>query len=45
MVDLAKKAKSFAYESKNTRKNKKKYNQFADERLISRVGVNKPMKR
>jgi len=38
-VDLAKKAKSFACELKNTSKNKEEYNQFADERLISRVGV------
>jgi hypothetical protein len=38
-VDLAKKAKSFAYESKNTSKNKKECNQFVAERLISRVRV------
>jgi len=34
-VDLAKKAKSFAYESKNTSNNKEECNQFADEGLIS----------
>jgi len=39
MVDLTKKAKSFACELKNTSKNKEEYNQFVDERLISRVGV------
>jgi len=39
MVDLTKKAKSFVCESKNTSKNKEECNQFADERLVSRVGV------
>jgi len=39
MVDLTKKAKSFACESKNTSKNKEECNQFADKRLISQVGV------
>ena len=38
-VDLTKKVKSFACESKNTSKNKEECNQFVDEILISRVGV------
>jgi len=38
-VELTKKTKSFACELKNTSKNKEECNQFADERLISRVGV------
>jgi len=39
VVDLAKKAKSFACELKNSSKNKEECNQFINEILISWVGV------